>query len=246
MSTGTTRGKHSARPVRDTTGAGVAPDHHGIRSFAGRAGRLTTGQRRAIERCWPRYGVDDWERLDVDAAFGRRAPTVVEIGFGMGDALVSMAASDPDRNYLGIEVYPPGIGAALRGIESRGLENVRLIRADAIPVLVAMTDESLDAVLVFFPDPWPKKRHRKRRLIQAPFVRIVAEKLRRGGRFELATDWAPYAAEMLESIQAAGKFSNLASGEAYAHRPSYRPPTKFEQRGERLGHAIYDLVFERV
>ena len=169
----------------------------------------------------------------------------MEIGFGMGDALVSMAKNAPDAGFLGIEVYPPGIGAALRAIEANGITNVRLIRADAVAVLNALADSSLDAVLIFFPDPWPKKRHHKRRLIQAPFVDTVCRKLRPAGRFELATDWAPYASEMLRVIEAQGDFSNLAGAGAYAERPSARPPTKFERRGERLGHVTYDLVFER-
>jgi len=227
------------------SGASLVPDSPGIRSYAGRRGRLTSGQRRAIGQFWSRYGIDDWESLDVVEAFGRRAPLMVEVGFGMGDTLVSMAARHPDRNYLGIEVYVPGIGAALHAIEARGLENIRLIRADAVAVLDALDDASLDAVLVFFPDPWPKKRHHKRRLIQAPFVNIVALKLKVGGRFELATDWVPYASEMIRVIEGHGGFSNLAGKVGYVDGPSERPPTKFERRGERLGHAIFDLVFER-
>lgn len=229
----------------DRSGASLVPDSPGIRSYAGRGGRLTSGQRRAIGQLWPRYGIDDWERLDVVEAFGRRAPLVVEVGFGMGDTLVSMAALHPDRNYLGIEVYLPGIGTALHAIEARGLENVRLVRADAVAVLDALDDASLDAVLVFFPDPWPKKRHHKRRLIQASFVNIVALKLKIGGRFDLATDWIPYASEMIRVIDGHGGFSKLAGKAGDVDGQSQRPPTKFERRGERLGHAIFDLVFER-
>lgn len=225
--------------------ATLVPGSPGVRSYAGRSGRLTPGQRRAIDRFWSRYGIDDWKSLDLAGTFGRRARTVVEVGFGMGHALVSMAAAHPESNYLGIEVYRPGIGAALRAMESRGLENVRLVRADAVAVLNALADASLDAVLVFFPDPWPKKRHHKRRLIQPPFVRTVAVKLKPGGRFELATDWDPYASEMLRVIEADGGFFNPAGGAGYVDGPSQRAATKFERRGKCLGHVIYDLVFER-
>ncbi|HEY5701535.1 MAG TPA: tRNA (guanosine(46)-N7)-methyltransferase TrmB [Gammaproteobacteria bacterium] len=226
--------------------ASLVPDSPGIRSYAGRAGRMTPGQRRAIERLWPRFGIDDWVGLDFERAFGRRAATVVEVGFGMGDALATMAGRCQERNYVGIEVYPPGVGSALRAIEAHGLTNVRLIRSDAVAVLSALADASLEAVLVFFPDPWPKKRHHKRRLIQPRFVDLVSAKLMHGGRFELATDWSPYAQEMRQVIEAQGEFRNLAGAGGFVERPSERPLTKFELRGERLGHAIYDLVFERL
>lgn len=243
VSTDTTGSKDSGRAPG--AGACLVPGSPGIRSYSGRSGRLTPAQRRAIERLWTRYGIDDWQNLDLEATFGRPVRTVVEVGFGMGDALVSMAKRAPDTGFLGIEVYRPGIGAALRAIEASGITNVRLIRADAVAVINALSDASLDAVLIFFPDPWPKKRHHKRRLIQPSFVDTVSRKLRPGGRFELATDWAPYAAEMRRVIETQGDFSNLAGAGRFADRPSSRPPTKFERRGERLGHVIYDLVFER-
>ena len=233
------------KPPEIKPGPTLVPGSPGIRSYAGRAGRLTPGQRRAIDRLWPLFGIDDWAALDLGRAFGRRAPTVVEVGFGMADALVTMAARSPQRNYLGIEVYPPGIGSALRAIEARALTNVRLIRADAVAVLSALADASVDSILVFFPDPWPKKRHHKRRLIQHSFIATVFSKLRPGGRFELATDWSPYASEMLRSIESHGGFRNLAGRGKYAERPSERPLTKFEQRGERLGHDVFDLLFEK-
>ncbi|MDX1515170.1 MAG: tRNA (guanosine(46)-N7)-methyltransferase TrmB, partial [Gammaproteobacteria bacterium] len=210
--------------------ASLVPGSPGVRSFARRGGRLTTGQRRAIERLWPRYGIDDWARLDLTRAFGRRAPVTAEIGFGMADALATMAERHPEGNYLGIEVYRPGIGAALRAIEARALENVRLVSADAVAVLDALDEGSLAAALVFFPDPWPKKRHHKRRLIQAPFVDLIATRLRPGGRFELATDWQPYAVEMLRVIESQGGFVNLGGEHGFAAGPSQRPPTKFERR----------------
>lgn len=235
-----------SRAPEDPPGRSPMPGSTGIRSYAGRAGRLTAGQRRAIDRLWPRFGIDDWASLDLDDVFGRKAPSHVEVGFGMGDALVSMAGRHPERNYLGIEVYPPGIGGALLAIEAKALNNVRLVRADAVAVLGALGEASLEAILVFFPDPWPKKRHQKRRLIQSPFVDIVATKLTTGGRFELATDWSDYASQMLQVVEGHGGFLNLADDGGFAQRPSERPLTKFERRGERLGHNIFDLLFEKI
>ena len=170
---------------------------------------------------------------------------MLEVGFGMGDALVAMAESHPERNYLGVDVYPPGIGSALLKIDALGLGNVRLVRADAMDLLITLGNGSLQGVLVFFPDPWPKKRHHKRRLVQAPFVDLVCEKLDAGGNFELATDWRPYAEEMLALIDGHHCFVNLAGEGEFALRPVQRPETKFQRRGERLGHAIFDLIFER-
>ena len=228
-------------------GAGRAgtPPRRGIRSFARRAGRLTPAQRRSLEALWPVYGIDDWAALDLAHAFGRDAPKVLEVGFGMGDALVTMAVQHPQRDYLGIDVYPPGIGSALRKIAASGVANVRLIRADAAEVLGTLADQSLDGLLVFFPDPWPKKRHHKRRLIQPDFVGMAFSKLKPGGRLELATDWQPYAEQMLSVIEAHGGFHNTAGKGRFEQRPAERAATKFERRGAKLGHAIRDLVFER-
>lgn len=217
-----------------------------IRSFVYRPGRLTRAQRRALETLWPRYGVDAAKAMDPGAAFDRPGPVMLEVGFGMGDALVAMAAAHPERNYLGVDVYPPGIGSALLKIDAAALANVRLVRADVMNVLGSLKNSSLDGVLVFFPDPWPKKRHHKRRLVQAPFVDLVCEKLVIGGKFELATDWEPYAIDMLALIDGHACFLNLAGKGRFAPRPAERPVTKFQRRGERLGHAIFDLVFERV
>ncbi len=218
----------------------------GIRSYVHRLGRLTRAQRRALETLWPRYGLDAAEVMDPGAVFDRPGPVMLEVGFGMGDALVAMAAAHPERNYLGVEVYPPGIGSALLKTDAEALANVRLVRADVMDVLRSLRNASLNGVLVFFPDPWPKKRHHKRRLVQAPFVDLVCEKLVIGGRFELATDWEPYAVDMLALLDGHACFLNLAGKGRFAPRPAERPVTKFQRRGERLGHAIFDLVFERV
>ncbi len=225
--------------------APAAVRRRSIRSFVHRAGRVTRAQRRALETLWPRYGAEVRAAAHPAAIFGRQAALMLEVGFGMGDALVAMAEAHPERNYLGVDVYPPGIGSALMKIEASGLKNVRLVRADALDLLNAVRDSSLHGVLVFFPDPWPKKRHHKRRLVQAPFVELVCDKLDAGGKFELATDWEPYAVEMLALIDAHGGFINLAGRGNFAPRPAERPVTKFQRRGERLGHAIFDLVFER-
>lgn len=221
------------------------PWRGGIRSFVGRAGRLTRAQRRALDELWGLYGVDTAALPDPGAVFGRAGPVFLEIGFGMGDSLVAMAAARPERNYLGVDVYPPGIGSALLKIHARALDNVRLVRADALDLLMILGSASLEGVLVFFPDPWPKKRHHKRRLVQAPFVDLVCEKLQAGGKFELATDWEPYAMEMLSLIGSHGCFVNLAGSGKFSPRPAERPASKFQRRGEKLGHAIFDLVFER-
>jgi tRNA (guanine-N7-)-methyltransferase len=219
------------------------PSRRGIRSFVRRAGRVTRAQRRALETLWPRYGIN--LACAPGDFFGRPGPLMLEVGFGMGDALVAMAESHPERNYLGVDVYPPGIGSALLKIDARGLGNVRLLRADATDLLVTLGNASLQGVLVFFPDPWPKKRHHKRRLVQAPFVELVSEKLQSGGKFELATDWEPYATEMLSLIDGHRRFINLSGKGQFALRPGDRPESKFQCRGERLGHAIFDLIFER-
>lgn len=226
-------------------GLPAVPWRRGIRSFVHRAGRTTRAQRRALEALWPRYGTDASAASNPNAVFTRAAPVMLEIGFGMGDALVAMAAASPERNYLGVEVYPPGLGSALLKIDAEGLENVRLVRADAVDFLDLLLNSSLDGVLVFFPDPWPKKRHHKRRLVQAPFVNAVYGKLKEGGKFELATDWEPYALKMVSIIEAHGGFNNTAGVGNFAPRPGERPVTKFQRRGEKLGHAIFDLIFER-
>jgi tRNA (guanine-N7-)-methyltransferase len=238
---------------RDPQGAAAAPGGPAailprtVRSFVRREGRMTDGQRSALARCWQRYGVELQDApCDLDALFGRAAPRTLEIGFGMGESLAAMAESNPGVDYVGLEVYRPGIGHLLRRLEERRIANVRLIAGDAAQVLERMMPAgALDAVLVFFPDPWPKKRHHKRRLIQPGFVAAVARALRDGGRWLLATDWQDYAAHMLEVIEAAEAFVNVAGPGRYAERPGWREVTKFEARGRRQGRAVFDLQFSR-
>jgi tRNA (guanine-N7-)-methyltransferase len=219
----------------------------GIRSYVQRAGRITRAQERALAELWPRYGVDSSPaQLDLDALFGRRAPRVLEIGIGDGEALLELAARHPDRDYLGVEVHRPGIGHCLLGIEIHALTNIRLVSHDAVDVLEQMIpDESLTEVLLYFPDPWPKKRHHKRRIVQPAFAALVATKLRPGGLFRLATDWAPYAEYMLEVLGQHPSFVNTSPTGDYIPRPDSRRQTKFERRGERLGHEVFDLAYRR-
>ena len=217
-----------------------------VRSFVRRSARMTPAQRTAIERRWPTYGLEGGELLDLDAVFGRRAVRVMEIGFGNGEALVGLAEAHPERDYLGVDVYEPGIGRLLAAIAEKRLTNVRLLRADAVDVLREhIAPASLDTVLLLFPDPWPKKRHHKRRLVQAEFVKSVASRLEPGGRFHLATDWQDYAEHMLAVLEAEDAFVNLAGQGKFGTLGTDRPATKFERRGRRLGHGVWDLRFER-
>jgi tRNA (guanine-N7-)-methyltransferase len=222
----------------------LAPDRR-VRSYVLRAGRMGTGQQRALRDLAPRYVLPfTGKRLDAAAAFGRAAPLVLEIGFGMGDATAAIAEASPQINLLGVEVHPPGVGALLRHIEARQLHNLRIVQHDAVDVLHHMlAPASLAGAMVFFPDPWPKKRHHKRRLIQPAFVTLLASRLAPGATLHLATDWAPYAQQMLEVLRAEPTLVNTADG--FAPRPAYRPLTKFEQRGERLGQPAQDLVFRK-
>jgi tRNA (guanine-N7-)-methyltransferase len=216
-----------------------------VRSYVLRAGRMGTGQQRALRELAPRYVLPFTEQpLDVSAAFGRDAPLILEIGFGMGDATAALAAASPQLNLLGIEVHPPGVGALLQHIEARPLHNVRIVQHDAVSVLQHMlAPHSLAGAMVFFPDPWPKKRHHKRRLIQPEFVALLASRLAPGATLHLATDWAPYAQQMLEVLSAEPLLINTADG--FAPRPAYRPLTKFERRGEQLGQPAQDLIFRK-
>jgi len=210
-----------------------------------RQGRVSNAQRRAVETLLPRFGIAYAPALlDLDAAFGRPVPKILEIGFGMGETTVQIALAHPQNDYLGIEVHTPGVGSLLRLIEAHALANVRIIQHDAVEVLSRMiAPESLSAIHVFFPDPWPKKRHHKRRLIQPPLVRLLSSRLLPGGYLHLATDWEDYAQQMLEVLSAEAQLVNSAQG--FAARPAYRPLTKFETRGLKLGHRVWDLVFRR-
>ena len=214
-----------------------------IRSFVLRQGHLTNAQERAYAELMPRFGVPyQAQPLDLDALFGRAAPRVLEIGFGMGQTTAEIAAAAPDKDFLGVEVHTPGVGGLLKLIGERGLGNVRIVQHDAVEVVRDMlAPSSLAGVHVFFPDPWPKKRHHKRRLLQPPFVAMLAERLVPGGYLHAATDWEEYAQQMLQVFGSEPKLRNTAQD--YAPRPSYRPLTRFEQRGLNLGHGVWDLVF---
>lgn len=216
-----------------------------IKSFVTRAGRMGTGQIKALAELGPRFVLPyQTERLDPAAVFGRQAPLVLEIGFGMGGATAEIAAALPDHDFIGCEVHEPGVGALLKLIGERDLTNIRIVQHDAVEVLEHMVGPAaLAGVHIFFPDPWHKKRHHKRRLIQPAFVAKLVQHLQPGGYLHCATDWQPYAEQMLEVLSAEPLLQNTASG--YADKPAYRPLTKFEARGLRLGHGVWDLVFRR-
>ncbi len=222
----------------------VSTTKRSIRSFVRREGRITSAQRQAVEQLWPQFGLGKADLSDLDRVFGRRAPRFLEIGCGTGDAIISLAQSNPDNDYIGIEVYLPGLGSMLQKIRACGLSNVRLLRDDAMECLQdAILDHSFDGIMVFFPDPWPKKRHHKRRLIQPEFLSLVAKKLKRKGRLYLATDWQDYADHILEITSDHPDLINLAGPAQYAPRPAWRPMTRFERRGLRLGHTVRDFLF---
>jgi len=218
-----------------------------IRSFVLRQGRLTRGQQRAFEQYWPQLGIDyRAQPLDLQALFGNAHPVYLEIGFGNGESLAAMARDNPHNNYIGIEVHGPGVGHLLMKLEEYDCSNVRVCRHDAVEVLRDMIpDRALAGVFLFFPDPWHKKRHHKRRIVQAEFLDLLAKKIRPGGVFHAATDWEDYAKHMLATLNASPDFHNTSSGGEFVPRPDYRPLTKFEQRGLRLGHGVWDLIFER-
>lgn len=218
-----------------------------VRSFVLREGRLTRGQERAYETQWPRFGIDYREApIDPVALFGREAPLVVEIGYGMGASLLAMAAAEPEKDFLGIEVHLPGVGALLLGIEERGLGNIRTLRHDAVEVLKAMIPAGgIDRLQLYFPDPWHKKKHHKRRIVQPDFVALLAGRMKPGGLVHFATDWVPYAEWMLEVLRAEPLLENLSPAGDYVECPPWRPRTRFEARGERLGHGVRDLLFRR-
>jgi len=219
-----------------------------IRSFVRRQGRLTRGQERALVVLWPPYGIEYSPRpLELGDIFGRNAPRVLEVGFGNGSSLVAMAQSRPEQDFIGIEVHRPGVGNLLIQMEQQRVENIRVMCHDAVEVLEnQIPDHSLDQFQLFFPDPWHKKRHHKRRIVQSGFLDLLARKLKPGAIIHMATDWEDYAIHMMEILSAHPRLENtLAAGE-YAPRPDYRPLTKFEERGHRLGHGVWDLIFRRV
>jgi tRNA (guanine-N7-)-methyltransferase len=218
-----------------------------VRSYVLRQGRLTDAQARALKALWPVYGIDEADTpLDCRQLFGREAPLVVEVGFGDGAATWRMAQAEPDKNFIGIEVHQPGVGRLLQALDARQLDNVRIARADAVDFIRdRLAPDSISELRIYFPDPWPKKRHHKRRIVQAAFLDLLAARLAPGAILHLATDWEPYAEHMLEVLKAHPDFVNQSPDGGYSERPRWRPVTKFERRGDRLGHTSHDLVYRR-
>ncbi len=241
--TATTKSKNAVSKEIDAK----TPFHRRIRSFVLRKGRMTRGQERALETEWPTFGIDYCEnKLDLNQAFGRNdAEKILEIGFGMGETTANIAKILPDKDFVAVEVHTPGVGALLLRMQAQALDNIRIIQHDAVAVLQHMLPEaSLDGVHIFFPDPWHKKRHNKRRLIQANFIKQLCSKLKPGAYLHVATDWEDYAESILAVLSAEPQLNNTANN--YAEKPAYRPLTKFENRGIKLGHGVWDLVFIRV
>ena len=226
--------------------AQFAPMEHQrrIKSFVLRAGRTTSAQERAMTELWPAYGIDAEQVWDLTSIFGRSARRCVEIGFGSGEVIGQLAENNPDTDYLGIEVHKPGVGRLLLQAQKSDLKNLRVACADAVDILKdRIADDTFDEVLVFFPDPWHKKRHHKRRLIDPQFVALLARKMRLGGVLRLATDWQAYAEQMLQVCNAEPSFESQSAQREYVARPDFRPVTRFERRGERLGHGVWDLAY---
>ena len=219
-----------------------------VKSYVKREGRLTKGQAKSLESYWPTMGIEYQDHaIDLNEVYGRQAPTVLEIGFGMGKSLVEMAGAAPELNFLGIEVHKPGVGSCIGEAGEQSLTNIKLMEYDAVDVLKNMLlDKSLHRVQLYFPDPWHKKRHHKRRIVQPEFIELVRQKLEIGGTFHMATDWEPYAESMADNMSEAPGFTNTASEGHFVPRPDYRPITKFETRGQKLGHGVWDLIYERV
>ncbi|SJM91470.1 tRNA (guanosine(46)-N7)-methyltransferase TrmB [Crenothrix polyspora] len=217
-----------------------------IRSFMPRQGRITAGQEFSLENYWMEYGLDTNIHYDFAQVFGRDAPLIIEIGFGNGESLAKMAAENPDNNYIGIEVHRPGVGHLLMLIKQNGITNLKIYNHDAIDILENhISDNSLGGVHLFFPDPWPKQRHHKRRIVRPSFIEVLLKKLRVNGYFHTATDWENYAKHILDMLTPVQGFNNTSPTHTYCERPDYRPLTKFEQRGIRLGHGVWDLVFTK-
>ncbi|GHB12525.1 tRNA (guanine-N(7)-)-methyltransferase [Salinicola rhizosphaerae] len=247
------RGAGDERPDNGAAPGGSsetgARPHRGIKSYVLRAGRMTAAQERGLSEVWPQWGLTlDAGRQDLDALFGRTAPRVVEIGFGMGQSLIEQAERHPETDFIGIEVHAPGVGKLLDEADKRGLTNLRVYREDALAVLAdCLPEASIDTLQLFFPDPWPKKKHHKRRIVQHPFVERVRTRLKPGGTLHMATDWEAYAEHMAEIMATAPGYTNTAPAETapFVARPAFRPLTKFETRGERLGHGVWDLIYRR-
>ncbi len=218
-----------------------------IRSFVIRGGRITDGQKAAFDRSWPNYGLSLYDGLiDPSTIFSREAPLVVEVGFGMGDSLLEMMEAEPEKDFVGIEVHPPGVGRLINSADKLGLKNLRVFMADATDVLQdCFQDSSIDRLQLYFPDPWHKKKHHKRRIVQTEFIDLVKAKLKPGGVFHLATDWENYAEQMLELLNDFPGLKNLSPLNLSVDRPAFRPITKFEKRGNRLGHGVWDLMFSK-
>ena len=220
---------------------------HRIRSYIRRQGRATAGQKMALQEYWDKYCLDPELNYDYGEVFGRNAPLIVEIGFGNGESLAAMAEANPDIDYLGIEVHRPGVGHLMLLLEQKSIKNVRIFHHDAIEILEQkIPDNFLAGVHLFFPDPWHKRKHHKRRIVRPSFVELLNRKLRQGGYFHAATDWEHYAKEMLKILSAGPGLKNKSTDQAYCPRPDYRPMTKFEKRGLRLGHGVWDLIFTKI
>lgn len=225
-----------------------SPFQRRIKSFVMRTGRMTEGQKLAMEKGWPQFGLElSKAQVNWLEIFGRDAPRVFEIGFGNGDSLFEMARQAPEKDFIGVEVHTPGVGRLLHHILDSGATNIRIYKEDAVEILThCVPDNSLDTVQLFFPDPWHKKRHHKRRIVQPEFAQLVRRKLQTGGTFHMATDWENYAEHMMEVMEAAEGFENTAGNAQYQPgRPTHRPETKFEQRGKRLGHGVWDLIYRK-
>lgn len=220
--------------------------HRPIRSFVIRPGRLTKGQKQALEQDWNDYGLEmPTELLDFNAIFHRANPKVLEIGYGMGKSLVEMAKQAPETDFIGVEVHTPGVGALIAFAKEQALTNLKTFNGDAIEVIKQIPDESIERVQLFFPDPWHKKRHNKRRIVNESFAQSIRRILKTGGHLHMATDWEPYMEHMLEVMDVAEGFTNMAGVGQTQPRPDYRPLTKFELRGERKGHGVWDLMYEK-
>jgi len=221
--------------------------HRKIRSFARRTGRMTLGQKLGMEEGWPHFGLNfDQGMIDPAIVFEREGPLVIEVGFGMGTSLLDMAENEPDKNFIGIEVHTPGVGSLLNGVVKNALTNIRVYEHDAVEILAdCIPDACVDRFQLYFPDPWHKKKHHKRRIVKPEFIQEIRRILKVDGVFHLATDWEHYAEHMLEEMEAAEGFDNAAGKGSYSPKPEYRPSTKFERRGERLGHGVWDLLYQR-